>query len=250
MNREELLSLSRKKDRSHDETEALYSELEKLAILSKSNSQYIGVIYELIYPSIKNIAVTLYKKWKGNVYTVSIGELEQQAYLILEKGLNRFKPEKNVYFLYYIENYIGKTLLGNLQREAIRLKRQIATIVVDSQARDRRLKAKDPYYYNLEREYITDELKRMMISFVDRPLNKRKDIVEILEAIIYDKKGFQELADENNISYHALYQLFSRHKLKLAKLINESKLFTYYIDYSDIKKSGQNYIGKYRIVQK
>ena len=255
MTKSQLILLSSKKVKTSYEIELLRTEITKLAERAKEYKNLLRILFKIFYPMIKSYTGKLFKKYGHGAYTLSHSDLTNQAYIYLERAVDNYKkdifPGKEISFTHYVDVIIKMNLRRFIMDEAFRLKQQVASIIPDSQARDKRLPELNPFYSALEEDFAINTYKESLRAALHKrthhKLNKTK-VTYILNSVIFEQGSMHKIAKHYKTTYWSVYQTVSVWKYHLANQINQDGKFNYFVDMTDIKKVRNGTKGEYRLV--
>jgi hypothetical protein len=126
---------------------------------------------------------------------------------------------RSTFFSYYIEKYIKFSIDRYLKKYINYSKRILVSIVINSQAVDKRQNTEKQALFNL---FYKDYIK--FINILKTKKYRRSGSWKIVcDEYFMNYKTILQIANELNITYHSIYQIVSRIKNELYQLINDSK---------------------------
>jgi len=224
----ETLSLARKRNKSDKEMVVLCKNINYLVeLVKKGNSDVKNILLVIFLPLLKRATSITYEKYcRRYSNRIDIKDLFQQSYILFEKGLIEY-DSKMASFPYFINIKVKKNLYSQIKTEIIHLKKTPISMVANSQARDRKYGGKN----SVHEYFITKEIMKHMMRILNyyKKRAKTETTKKVCDEYMFGAKTCQEIADEVDVSYYAVYEIIMKIQNDFMKMINHNEICAYYV---------------------
>jgi RNA polymerase sigma factor (sigma-70 family) len=229
------MKISRNFDkRNEEESQILYGIILEAVEMIQNNSEHfdtaMGFITSVYEPYIKSVASAIFNNVKGSM---EFCDVLQEAYVKFLQLVYKYKKEV-ASFSYYIKYMLPQHLYVWSRRS-----NKITTVAVDAQIMDGLLHKLSNHAQDDMFDYFDFKiLEQDYIEFIKKRAEKRSNS-DTLRTVCYKyflgKETCSNIAQELDISYHAVYEIINKIKKELKFFLHKNMFTDFKITGSGIK---------------
>ena len=229
------LQLSRKQDRSQEETEFLYTEISNLAV----QKEY-AMLFRVFLPAIK-LRVSWFKE---RYYFVSYSDLINDSYIHFVTFVDKYREGSG--FSYYFKRYFYSSLSAAL---AANYKCYKYENTYSESFFSNTIDARYDFERDVFLSEVSDSISNAVSEFSNKKISRISD--SRYNQFFIEGEEIPDIANKLGISYHAVYQTITTMIFVLSQHVNNSKVSGYTIDTQSMYKAANGKIlGSYKIISR
>lgn len=203
----------------------LYAYIQEQACLAKEgNSIAVRILYHLFQQLMLKECWLLYIRHGSNYYPrYAFDDLWQDSYFIFIDMLDHYDENKS-FFTYYIWKNFKKRVYSLMMRQ-LKYLQQTSVRLTGNGTIDFMYGHNDSFMNILTQINIINEIQKLLIQIKKKA--KSETTRQVCDNIIFGQFSIRDLAKQNNVSYHAVYQIYESIQVVLANYINHSQFCDY-----------------------